>query len=907
MLDNSLKIDFDTHKYKIHNRSTSIAIMSNMYFESANDTLSVEMSTLVLSKMELIDLTDRVSAISSNLMVDQKIQLNYKGNHFKLKLISPIEGQSNPTVCGSNKIIRRKITTPNGLEYHTLVTKTNVLDCVDGSIDSIVLSHELKYPLIDHPEWLLAISAVKTMTNPQEFTTRIHEYKDRLLKSYTSFAHEIDETAYDMINLSLRFIGSAITKADLIKVIRLASSTITPNLDSKHYQDTLFSVAREIYRDPIVVNRFKTKSGFKKLLPSAIELSRSIYFKQVLPMIDTFYITDKIDGLRTLLQITEYSRRTELLGIEIISISNDLKYIQSFEQPHNLRGVKVSKTILDAEMIEENGSTFFHVFDIIMIDGRKVSNLPFKNRFKEFAKADALLKHHKLGRTKKFVKLTSSGYKQQLEQFYEEAQSKNYEIDGIIFTPEGLHYREAPKQKFQTNTEYYNTISFKWKPLEQSTIDFYLMKIAPSDAKALLKTSGYTKVTSETVYALCSGVDIDTFKKLRLEFFKGYIAPESDNSYQYFPIQFSPYDNSYMYVWTSKESDLDGRVAEFKFVDTHGKLLKKPEIIRMRDDRVGDVRKGEYFGNALKYSELIWHSIKYPLTFDMLGLDLKEIGGYFQSDSNEEYFAQRAFNSFVKNDLIDTYLQPLLKQGPASIIDLMCGKGQDLARVLDAGFTEVTMIDRDIDAIYELLQRKYNLRIKRKGASAQVHIRQVDFEESFESILNTTDLPQGVSAGMINFGIHYLAHDHSAKHSDLPLSEFFKLTNHTLRVGGRLVITCFDGAKIFKLLKDSDQWTTKNKKYSIKRAYTSNELTDLNQPIDVLLPFSGGSYYREYLVNFEFLTSIAAKHGFKVIASDSFSALFRQFKKNNLKVFKQLDAADLEYLTLYSFIVLERV
>lgn len=884
-----------------------------MYFESDsfgsnNSVLSVDMSTLVLSKMELIDLVERVSKISSNLMVDQKIRLNYSEKHFKSKLISQLGEQSNSTICGVDTITNRKITA--GSDYNVNITKTDVLECVDGSVHDVVLAHQMKYQLKDHKEWLLVISAVKKMNNPQEFTTRLHEYKNRLLKKYDSFAHEVDETAYDMITLSLQFIGKSIEKEDLINVVKLSSSTITPNIESKQYQEILFSVAREVYRDPIIINRFKEKSGFKKLLPSAVEMSRSIYFKQVLPIIDTFYITDKIDGLRTLLQITEYSKRTgrnkELIGTEIIAISSDLKYVQTFDKPANLRGVSVSKTILDVEMVEENGKTSYHAFDIIMIDGNKVSNLPFKNRFKEFNNADTLLKHYKLGRTKKFVKLTKTGYKQQLEKFYEEAQSNKYEIDGIIFTPEGTHYREVIKQKFKTNTEYYNTISFKWKPLEQSTIDFYLMKVDPTDAKELLKASGSPKNTTETVYALCSGVDIDTFKKLNLEFFKGYVAPESENSYQYFPIQFAPYDNQYMYIWTSKEADLGGRVAEFKFIDSNGDLLKKPEIIRMRDDRVVDVRKGEYFGNALRYSELIWHAIKYPLTFEMLGYDIKEVSGYFQSESDEGYFAQRAFNSFVKNELIDTYFQPLIKEGPASIVDLMCGKGQDLARVLDAGFSEITMIDRDIDAIYELLQRKYNLRIKRKGASAKVHIRQVDFEESFTNILESTDLPQGVSAGMVNFGIHYLAHDHSATHPDLPLNEFFKLVNHMLRPKGKFIITCFDGKRIFELLQGKNEWTTENKKYSIKRAYASNELTDLNQPIDVLLPFSGGSYYREYLVNFTFLETIMAKHGFKVIANESFSSLFRQFKKNNAKVYNQLDAADREYTSLYSYLVIEK-
>ena len=233
-------------------------------------------------------------------------------------------------------------------------------------------------------------------------------------------------------------------------------------------------------------------------------------------------------------------------------------------------------------------------------------------------------------------------------------------------------------------------------------------------------------------------------------------------------------------------------------------------------------------------------------------------------------------------------------------------KGQDLARVIDVGFTEITMADRDIDAIYELLQRKYNLRIKTKDASASIHIRQIDFEDAADDIIANTNLPTGVTAGMVNFGIHYLAHDKTDHNKNLPLIEFFKLINHTLRAQGRFLITCFDGKAIFDLLSDKDEWSTENKKYSIKKAYTSPELTSLNQAIDVLLPFSGGSYYREYLVNMQFIETVVNDNGFKVLANESFATMLRQFKKNNPKVYNQLDESDKEYISLYSFMIIEK-
>lgn len=882
--------------------------MSTPFFNSENDTLKVAISTVILSKMELSKLLNDIAEISSNLTVNQNIRLNYS-KQFKSKMIVHDSKVSVPTICGTETITKKKVNISDNKEFNVFIVSSTTNECSEGAVKDIALTHTMSYTLFQHPEWNLNIIATKLITNPQEFTTRLQEYKDKLLKDYKNFATEVDDNAYDMITIELKFNGNTITKTDLIEIIKYIDEIVVKQ-DVVDYQQMIYSVAREIYRDPMTANRFKERSGFKQLIPSAIELSRTIYFKDVLPVIDQFYITDKIDGSRGVLQITEYfkrnGRKKTLIGTEIISISNEINIIQSYTPSGSMRGLDVVKTLLDTEMVSENGKVSFHAFDVIMISGHKVSNMPFSIRYKEFEAVNEMLSFYKLGRTKKFVKLSKTNYKLQLEKFYEEALASEYEIDGIIFTPAGLHYREAIKQKIRINTEYYNTISFKWKPVEQSTIDFYMMPIDSDHAKKLRKQAGIVTNTSENLYALCSGVDIITFKKLNLEFFEGYVAPESENSYQYFPIQFSPYDKPSMYLWSSKETDLGGRVAEFKFVNKDGSMLKKPEIVRMRDDRTNDIRKGEYFGNALRYSELIWHSIKHPLTFEMLGSNMSDIGGYFQSNSNDDYFAQRAFNSFVKNELISTYLAPLIKQGLASIIDLGAGKGQDLARVIDAGFTEVTMVDRDIDAIYELLQRKYNLRIKTKDTSASIHIRQIDFEDAYEDIIANTNLPTGVTAGMMNFAIHYLAHDKTDHNKNLPMNDLFKLVNHVLKANGYFVITCFDGKAIFDLLSDKDEWSTDNKKYSIKKAYTSAELTSLNQAIDVLLPFSGGSYYREYLVNMQFIESIANNNGFEMIANESFATMLRQFKKNNPKVYNQLTDMDKEYVSLYCFAVFKK-
>ncbi len=876
---------------------------STTFFESRQGSfLEVPVATLVLDQLELQTLIGSLNKIATPMAINQSIQILYPNKMIKQKSITH-DDKPVTIECMFESVFIKSFR-----DGDAHIIKRKLVECINGAPKEIKLSHKLIASYNDHPEWLVAVSLNKSINNPMEFTTRLVEYKEALLQKVTLQAPmgDIPFSAYDSISVSLEFIGDALTKTQINSINMDKVKSILPkNSSDDPYQQMLYLIAKEVFRDPKRSERFKEKSGFKFLTPSAIELSRPIYFKEVLPIIDTFYITDKIDGMRIILRICEYYKRSgqkrTLLGTSIMAISNDIIEIQSYQAPKG-KNIEVQQTILDGEMLDTKKTKEFHIFDVIMIKNKRVANVPFKVRIKEFPQVDSLMTRLGIGQTKEFVKLTKDGYKEQLNAFYSKAKARDYEIDGIIFTPEGKSFRELPKREYvKFNTEYFNTVSYKWKPVEQSTIDFYLMKVEGDAAKRLRKQAGLDVNSKEHTYALCSGVDNISFKKLNLQFFDGYVAPVSENSFQYFPIQFSPFDKPYMFIWSSPKADLGGRVAEFKFLNKDQTFLETPQIIRMRDDRTNDIRKGEYFGNALKYSELIWHSIKHPLTFEMLGLSSDQLGGYFAVNSDNDYFAQRAFNSFIKGELMKEYLSP------PSIVDLMCGKGQDMARSIDMGFTQITMIDRDIDALYELLHRKYNLRLKTPDASASIHIRQVDFEQSYEDIIASTDLPSKVSSVMLNFGIHYLAHDKTENNKNLPLNGLFKLVASMLEVGGRFLITCFDGQTVFNLLQGKQEWNTEDNKYSIKKAFTSNEFAKLNQAIDVKLPFSGSAYYREFLVNVSFLEELASKNGFKLLINNSFSSYFDHFKQHNNKIYKQMTPSDKEWTSIYSYIVFERI
>lgn len=865
--------------------SSKRASIATFLAQTRQNKLTIELNKSVMDPVQVVEYMRNLPG--EQILSQSFVKMFHKGEHgssdVKMKVFD-----SNLTTMFNQQDKHFQLDNSTKL----LIQKTTEIKSVPQTADKIVLVRRF-VRTTNHDNWAMNIELVKELNNPLEFKTKLGVCKKLLVD--TSM-REMTIDAYDYISISIEQLEiQQLTHANVIEIINEFQSTEN---DSSEYQDKIYSLAKDIFaRDPVMVAQFKRQSGFKRLCSNTIELSRPIYFKQILPNIASFYITDKMDGTRAMLVIEEVYRRSGhrriYLGTDIYAVSDVVYQIASFSKPTGSKVFETDRTVLDVEMLSSSNEYKFYCFDVICIKSKKMSGFPFKDRFLKFDEANELLQKYDLGEVKTFVKLTSEDYADQINKLYSE--KRKYHIDGIIFTPEGQDYKTAVKSKKNKfdrifNTDYSNTISFKWKPLDQLTIDFYLMK-HPSKKKT---------------YILCSGVDIKTFELLKLEFFDGYKAPQSPNAYKYFPIQFQPYDGKFNYEWeTDNENDLNGMVGEFSFAEGD-QLLPKPKLIRLRTDRVQDVAKGEYYGNALKYAELIWHSIQYPLTIKNMGSP--ESVGYFADDNNDWYKAQRSFNSFVKTYLMEMYLYSPV-DGKANIIDIAAGKGQDLARAIDIGFDEILLLDKDTDAIYELLERKYNLRIKRKNATANVHVKQIDLEKSSEDNIQTLKLPENkFQSCMINFAIHYISHSAKPDQKD-PITEFVKFVHYNLKSGGRILITAFNGEDVFKLLQDKDEWELRENnrvKYSIKREFTSKEFTKMDQSIGVMLPFSNNQYYSEYLVNFDYLQTVFEEHGFKLIKSDGFASLMRAYKKQNPKGHEHMTEQDKEYVGLYGYLIFEK-
>ena len=127
---------------------------------------------------------------------------------------------------------------------------------------------------------------------------------------------------------------------------------------------------------------------------------------------------------------------------------------------------------------------------------------------------------------------------------------------------------------------------------------------------------------------------------------------------------------------------------------------------------------------------------------------------------------------------------------------------------------------------------------------------------------------KGADVAACMFAIHYFFENNAT------LNGLLKNLDDTVKVGGTFVGCCFDGAKVFNLLRDVKKGHSKTGKegdvpiWSITKEYDNDELllddSSIGLPIDVEF-ISIGSTHKEYLVLFELLVEKLATIGFRLL------------------------------------------
>ena len=449
--------------------------------------------------------------------------------------------------------------------------------------------------------------------------------------------------------------------------------------------------------------------------------------------------------------------------------------------------------------------------------------------------------------------------------------------------------------------QYVDTRCYKWKA--NPTIDFLVRKLP----RSLQGIAPYQKKEGYEPYILCCGINHQRFRESKLTFIPGFqeLFPRNSRRGTYFPIQFSPPDfpRAYIYYHPSDEN-LDEKVVEFSYIIPNEESVINGawKIEKIRDDRKVELQYGNYYGNDYDVALTNWNNLSNPVTFDFLCNPTQ--GCYFKEQKSEIHIPMTKFTGYVKATLISQL------RGANWIIDLCSGKGNDLFNYTNNSITNILFMDNDATALQELTDRTKvkNKNMKKIDYRALTHV--VDLNDPYDTTLKDLlefQVPaSGVDGVVCNFGIHYLTVGDDA------IENIVKLVGHLIKGGGRFIFTVLDGHRVHdKFIKHE---IAKNQvynfeqddvvKYSIKRLYRADKFTRNKCPIELTLPFTAGEYYKETLVDVDYLITQFEKNGFEREQYAPFTKLLPNFEQHNKRFYDQLDEQDLDFLKLYSYVVL---
>ncbi len=746
--------------------------------------------------------------------------------------------------------------------------------------------------------------------------------------------------------------GDPIRSADITAMADAVLHHISPEyLEESAYQAEVYRIASHIITSTSLLEQFRHKLGLKDLLPPVVPLTRAEYFDIFPPA--GHYLTDKADGVRAVAYLggegrcivladkrydfavpNEQKLRRDRNGASAITLVEG-ELVLHRRAPRANKNINHANPASAAPKAETKktgeppesgarGAMTFYAFDVLVVAGENLVEAAFEARLEAMPVALSLLQGAAGSEiafaAKTYVHLgaTPQAIHDAVRELTQREQP--YETDGLILVEPGKPYRD--------------TVTRKWKPIEHMTIDF-LARRAPRSVIAAGKAP-FTDKPGHKLYFLFVGITPEDFNALGLQHCPGYqdlfgggrqTRDDRWNTGSYFPIQFSPSDAPHAYLYQHPDGstfgDIDQQVVEARCrggCDAAGSaLLVDWELVRTREDRRRELLARRYFGNNFRIAELTW--INYLSVFRLEELWEGPEMGYFREAKSGAYRAQTAVVSFVKTRGIAELAHA------RCVIDYAIGHGQDLGRYFDAGIHQLIGVDRDRAALMELVKRKWTFAKQIRGPGRHrtaasgaphkikgtaVHVLAADLLEPFGATIEKVKragMPEaGADAVVCNLAVHYFAEEPAA------LKNFVVLCRSSVRIGGSVRLTTMAGDRVHALLQaekvqDGGTWDARDGealKYSIRRLYASQELAPTGQRIGVLLPFSSGQYYDEYLVNLEYLTKLFAERGFHRASFTTLDAFLSEFGAREPNLAHQLTAADKHYLGLYCELVFTR-
>jgi len=687
---------------------------------------------------------------------------------------------------------------------------------------------------------------------------------------------------------------------------------------------------------PVLLQRYASGEwGLKQLTPQASAPTRGQY-ADIYPPVG-YYVTDKAHGVHALAIVD--GGRLVLIAPGVVPPMREWQCGDA-DADAARAALTGAYTVVEGEVIAGDGDLRFLAFDVLSSRGENLTSRPFEERHRELGAATAAVaacctaaRASALGdelgavsagdapparlqvEVKPFLHLSSAdpdALSAQFEQIYKR-EGRTYGVDGLVLYGPGQPYATTP--------------IYKWKPFEEVSNDF-LARRPPASVRGRYP---FVDLPGHELYFLYVGISREMFRKFGMDYGPGYrdLFPAHVRSAQeegaYFPIQFQPSDQPYAYLYqhpTGGKDAIENRIVELRLRTPEGAdgtprgKGEEPypgpqwELMRVRTDRDEDLQKGRLFGNNFRTAELNWLIYRDPFPFEMLGTG-PEGASYFSAHRSGVYTAPNAFVSYCKSALTEELLA-----GRDYLVDLGAGRGAEGARYIDAGIRAAVMVDNDPEALAELVRRKYSwAKRKRQGRQQGTlfHVLRGDFTEPHAQLAARVRAVPGFPARGASGLVSFLAAHYAFGARD-GVVNFAMLVRELVAPGGVALLTLLDGARVVELhkrhkVRPGESWDSREGgalKFSVRRQYSQGALTVAGQEIGVLLPFSNGEYYTEYLSNFDELVRVFSARGFKLQFRrglwDTYQAGFRSQRSH----YNALTDGDREWLGLFGVLAFER-
>ena len=174
-----------------------------------------------------------------------------------------------------------------------------------------------------------------------------------------------------------------------------------------------------------------------------------------------------------------------------------------------------------------------------------------------------------------------------------------------------------------------------------------------------------------------------------------------------------------------------------------------------------------------------------------------------------------------------------------------------------------------------------------------------------------SDLTNGGGFDVVScqFSIHYFFEN------EVSLRTFLVNVSENLVKGGKFIGTCLNGSRVFETLAGKtsvERFNDKDKLiWKITKAYDSetfpNTMEGLGMPVDVYFE-SIGNTTREFLVNMDLLTNVAADYGLKVLAINDFGNKYSELLKLKTQYGDSSKMTDIlkEYSFMHDYFIFEK-